>query len=306
MKLYTAQYRYPGPHRLDITVKGNDPVGRVFAPTWEMVSRYKQDGNEEAYTTAYHKMMIDSYYDNHQEWREVLSRDTVVLVCFCPAGAFCHRLLLAGYLSKLGAKYNGEITDFNQPPPILAFQGKYRWLSNFWRVPFEYQGITYKSNEHFYQAWKANPAQRARIAACSNPKAEGRKIQLPYNWDQIKNEIMLTGLRLKFQNQELRDKLIATGNRELVEGNYWHDNYWGNCTCQKCANIPGQNMLGKLLMQVREEITKQPVYYYYHPESSCIWSSTTEETDALLAGVEEISYERYQELEKDPNINKGE
>lgn len=39
--------------------------------------------------------------------------------------------------------------------------------------------------------------------------------------------------------------------REIVEGNYWHDNYWGNCTCDKCKNIEGQNKLGKILMKIR-------------------------------------------------------
>ena len=65
---------------------------------------------------------------------------------------------------------------------------------------------------------------------------------------------MLIGLRKKFANPELRDLLLATGDEELVEGNYWHDNEWGNCTCPRCKNIPGKNKLGKLLMQVREEI----------------------------------------------------
>lgn len=38
MDIWTAQYQYPGPHRLDITVKGQDPIGRLFAPTWDMVN----------------------------------------------------------------------------------------------------------------------------------------------------------------------------------------------------------------------------------------------------------------------------
>ncbi len=37
--IWTAQYRYNGPDRLDITVKGNHPVGSVFAPTWSMVRK---------------------------------------------------------------------------------------------------------------------------------------------------------------------------------------------------------------------------------------------------------------------------
>ena len=59
---------------------------------------------------------------------------------------------------------------------------------------------------------------------------------------------MLSGLRIKFKNPELRSLLLATGNEELVEGNWWRDTYWGVC------EGVGQNKLGKLLMQVREEV----------------------------------------------------
>ena len=45
----------------------------------------------------------------------------------------------------------------------------------------------------------------------------------------------------------------TTGDAELIEGNTWHDNYWGVCSCSKC-NGRGKNRLGKLLMKVREEL----------------------------------------------------
>ena len=53
------------------------------------------------------------------------------------------------------------------------------------------------------------------------------------------------------KNDYLGGKLDMTGLEEIVEGNYWHDNYWGNCTCDKCKNIEGQNKLGKILMKIR-------------------------------------------------------
>ena len=58
----------------------------------------------------------------------------------------------------------------------------------------------------------------------------------------------------KFTIPELKEKLLATGDEYLEEGNYWHDNYWGNCHCEKCADITGQNKLGILLMKIREDI----------------------------------------------------
>jgi predicted NAD-dependent protein-ADP-ribosyltransferase YbiA (DUF1768 family) len=58
----------------------------------------------------------------------------------------------------------------------------------------------------------------------------------------------------KFMQPRLRKKLQETGTQMLVEGNYWHDNFWGNCKCKKCKDITGQNTLGILLMALREEL----------------------------------------------------
>lgn len=135
---------------------------------------------------------------------------------------------------------------------IKEFTGKYEFLSNFWHSPFEYEGITYPTNEHFFQAMKSQlPAERKIIAAAVTPgqaKRFGRQCVLRPDWERVKDEVMLTGLRIKFSNPTLRTQLIMTGDEELVEGNWWGDTYWGVC------NGVGKNRLGKLLMQVREEI----------------------------------------------------
>jgi predicted NAD-dependent protein-ADP-ribosyltransferase YbiA (DUF1768 family) len=57
-------------------------------------------------------------------------------------------------------------------------------------------------------------------------------------------------LLCKFKG-ELKQKLVNTGEILLVEGNCWHDNFWGDCYCPKCFNRMGKNMLGRLLMKVR-------------------------------------------------------
>ena len=141
---------------------------------------------------------------------------------------------------------------------IKEFSGKYEFLSNFWHSPFVYEGITYPTNEHFFQAMKTlNPNERMWIASADTPgvsKRRGRTCKLRYDWEDVKDEVMLIGLRLKFSNPALRMQLLMTGDEELVEGNWWHDNTWGNCSCDACRPIIGQNRLGKLLMQVRQEI----------------------------------------------------
>jgi uncharacterized protein YeaO (DUF488 family) len=107
MKVYTSQYNYKGDNRLDITVKTG---WNILAPTWDMVMNYK-NGNisQEEYTKQYYNKMRTSYVNRKDDWNWILKQEEVVLVCFCKAGDFCHRLLLADILVKLGAEYLGEI-----------------------------------------------------------------------------------------------------------------------------------------------------------------------------------------------------
>ena len=73
----------------------------------------------------------------------------------------------------------------------------------------------------------------------------------------IRLEVMEYALRLKFTvGTRLAQQLLDTGDDHLVEANYWHDNYWGDCTCATCDETEqrGQNNLGKLLMKIRSEL----------------------------------------------------
>ena len=65
---------------------------------------------------------------------------------------------------------------------------------------------------------------------------------------------MYIGLSKKFADEHLADLLLETGDEYLEEGTTWHDNEWGNCSCPKCKNIEGKNILGQLLMKVRDDV----------------------------------------------------
>ena len=107
MKVYTSQYKYNGNNRLDVTVKTGF---NLLAPTWDMVMGYKSgEITKDKYTELYYNKMRLSYTNNRSFWDQLLKRNEVVLVCFCKVGDFCHRLLLADILVKLGAEYLGEI-----------------------------------------------------------------------------------------------------------------------------------------------------------------------------------------------------
>ena len=140
---------------------------------------------------------------------------------------------------------------------ITEFKGEYNFLSNFtyFDKPFNFKGITYKTNEHFYIAMKTKDLGK-RLEVSLHPskglKKFGRTLELRDDWEDIKLKVMYYGLKYKFSkhNPRLRSKLRGTGNKMIQEGNYWNDKYWG--VCLKTGE--GDNHLGKLLMKVRENI----------------------------------------------------
>ena len=76
------------------------------------------------------------------------------------------------------------------------------------------------------------------------------------NWNDIRVNIMTEYVYEKFrQNDDLKELLLATGDEEIVEGNHWHDIFWGVCTCDRHIG-DGANHLGEILMEVRRTLDK--------------------------------------------------
>ena len=150
------------------------------------------------------------------------------------------------------------------PKTIDNFEGKYAFLSNFYNSPFigTIDEIEYPTVEHYFQAQKSlNLQDRRRIAAAPTPgqaKHLGRHVNLRTDWEFKKLKVMRYGLKRKFDTHpDLKEQLLATGDAILIEGNTWHDNFWGDCGCPKCQNIAGKNNLGKLLMMLRDEYKEE-------------------------------------------------
>lgn len=141
---------------------------------------------------------------------------------------------------------------------VIRFKGAYRFLSNFYPARVKMGEIEFPTVEHAYQAAKTvDETERREIAAALTPgkaKRHGREVTLRPDWERIKIQVMLELLRQKFRHPELGASLRLTGDAVLVKGNNWHDCEWGACFCNKCLGT-GDNMLGQLLMQVREEIS---------------------------------------------------
>lgn len=135
---------------------------------------------------------------------------------------------------------------------IDHFRGIYAFLSNFYPCTVEYDTNKYPSVEHAFQAAKTlNRQEQYKIWLAKTPneaKKLGRQVTLRPDWEEVKIDVMRQLIHQKFQNRIFRLKLLATRNAELIEGNHWHDYFWGVCNGQ------GQNWLGKILMEEREKI----------------------------------------------------
>ncbi len=168
--------------------------------------------------------------------------------------------------------------------PIDLFKYKYMCFSNFSNHEVFYKGITYKNSEAAFQAQKfedENVKQLFKSLDPSKAKALGRskviflntegeyyKNKLPSDigqrsnkftkhtmrsdWDKIRVEKMYQIVKNKYeQNSCIKELLLSTGERELIEGNTWGDKFWG-----KVAGV-GSNFLGRILMQIRYELRNQ-------------------------------------------------
>lgn len=160
---------------------------------------------------------------------------------------------------------------------ISRFNGPYRFLSNFWYCNVLIDGVVWPTTEHYYVAMKTlDPDLREDlrlggflrddqgelitdrngnyVRPLSPPtsgqvKRMGRKLELRPDWEEVKISVMRAAVRAKFtQNGDLLQALLATGDAHLIEGNTWGDTFWGVCHGE------GENWLGRILMEVREEL----------------------------------------------------
>ena len=135
---------------------------------------------------------------------------------------------------------------------INKFVREFFFLSNFYPVSILYEEITYPSVEHTYQAAKTLSVEEKKwirnAPSAGEAKRRGRQVNLKADWHNIKVPVMEALVRQKFSNQELKTKLLRTGDERIIENNDWGDTFWGVC------DGVGENKLGKLLMKIREEM----------------------------------------------------
>lgn len=147
------------------------------------------------------------------------------------------------------------MTNYWRTDPIREFKGEFRFLSNFALCTVYMDDYEYPSVEHAYQASKTLN-RIYRLQFCSKrispgaAKIRGRRLALRPDWEQVKLTTMRDLLWQKFNIPSFKTLLLDTGNAPLEEGNNWGDRFWGI----DLHTRRGENHLGRLLMQIRQEL----------------------------------------------------
>tara|TARA_R110000772_G_C13299886_1_gene438784 strand:+ start:935 stop:1414 length:480 start_codon:yes stop_codon:yes gene_type:complete len=157
---------------------------------------------------------------------------------------------------------------FQDENSVKQFKGDYFFLSNFYPHPMVYKGILYPSSEHAYVSAKSDDPEFklevSQLDRAGKAKNLGRELEnnggLIEDWITKKVIVMNEILRIKFSDSTLKSQLLSTDGQELWEGNWWHDNFFGYCNCDGCENKPKNNYLGKILMEIRNELKHVSIF----------------------------------------------
>ncbi len=160
------------------------------------------------------------------------------------------------------------LEEMQERGAILGFQGRHRFLSNFWEAPVEAYRIHFSSVEHGYVASKIHPghdgpsraAAREKMIEISRTRSPGavkrlgRALPLRPDWEEVKVGFMTELVKRKFEGHpDLAQMLIDTGDVPIVELNRHGDTIWG-MVMSGADDMIGRNMLGEILEQRRADL----------------------------------------------------
>jgi N-glycosidase YbiA len=145
-------------------------------------------------------------------------------------------------------------------PDVINFyrvSDEFGCFSNFAPYPVLMEGKLWPTSEHYFQAQKFEDAEhREQIRKTKSPMiaarmGRDRKKPLRRDWESVKVGIMRDVVRGKFtQHDDILQILLSTGDAKIVEHTE-NDSYWGDG-----GDGSGKNMLGRILMEVREELKR--------------------------------------------------
>jgi len=138
---------------------------------------------------------------------------------------------------------------------VYFYEQEFYVLSNFSAFSLMWRGLRFDTSEAAYH-WEKFPhlpqlQEEIRLAPSAHDAlliARNRRDEQRADWDDVKIRVMYKILQEKVaQHPYVRRKLLETGTRTLIEDS-WRDGFWG-----WGEKKDGQNMLGKLWMEIRNK-----------------------------------------------------
>ena len=149
--------------------------------------------------------------------------------------------------------------DLGDPVFIDSTNGRFGELSNFSLYPVFEDGVIWRTSEHLYQSRKfasvdiRNSIRQAATPHKAKETAHAASEQVLLDWEVLRLTVMYSTVRLKLsQNPEVRESLLSTGRREIIEVSR-EDTFWGR-NAEGC----GDNGFGKILMLLRADFRAGP------------------------------------------------
>ena len=142
---------------------------------------------------------------------------------------------------------------------VPSFRDEYSWMSNMHKCKVVYNGQMFPSSEHAYMYAKMKHSETPdkmhylEFIRLEPKKTKNftKKLKLNWYWHHVKGDIMKVICYSKFDlNPDLADKLMATGEEPIEEGNTWNDTYFG-VIIDENGNKVGWNVLGRILEDIR-------------------------------------------------------
>lgn len=207
-----------------------------------------------------------------------------------------------------------EVHGLDNAEQVFFYENDFYPLSNFSAFEVMWDGRRFATSEHayHYEKFKRTVYLIAHEIQVATSAHEAFKIAEKYSkhrrpdWDDVKLIIMKQILHAKTRQHEyVRHKLLATGDRQLIE-NSWRDDFWG-----WGPNKDGKNMLGKLWMEVRSELRSRmraphpedipansPAHYldpgewqWYCPRDECRWMAPRCTSGGARMGCEKCGHQ---------------
>lgn len=272
------------PHKVDVSVAEADLIRSEL----DMNSRKRTYiASPRVYDNSIGILPVSRHMQPKTDLKEIAEFQRLMMVyqrALKSSTNLTNKVLNAAFVRMHKEPTEDLLPNLDDKNAVLSFRGTF--LSNFYAIPITYRGKTYESVEHAYQAQKfkkstlqsvskecldeINKVLRARgslhefesaeniftteLLSSGNAKLIADVLRqhdyVREDWDDRKMPLMAELLLQKFQHPELKELLLRTGDKYLVEGNTWQDTLWGVCEGR------GRNLLGLLLMEIRDNVLR--------------------------------------------------